>query len=163
MKDSATVVATTTLAVVAGHSVGEYAALVAAGALAEADAVKLTRLRGQLMETACPAGTGGMAAIMGAERADVEPLCQQVKEVGVAQVAALNTAGQVVIAGHIRALYPRMPIVLMTGNLDEPVKASVSFVLRKPFLASELVRALRQATGGRSVLARMSDRTAGSR
>jgi [acyl-carrier-protein] S-malonyltransferase len=91
-------------AVVAGHSVGEYAALVAAGSLDEADAVKLTKLRGNLMETACPAGTGGMAAIMGAERADVEALCAQVKETGVAQVAALNTTGQIVIAGHIRAL-----------------------------------------------------------
>ena len=91
-------------ALVAGHSVGEYAALVAAGALDLADAVKLTRLRGKLMETACPAGTGGMAAIMGAERADVEALCAQVRESGVAQVAALNTTGQVVIAGNIRAL-----------------------------------------------------------
>ena len=90
--------------VVAGHSVGEYAALVAAGALKDTDAVALTRLRGKLMETACPAGTGGMAAIMGAERADVEAICAQVKEIGVAQVAALNTTGQIVIAGHIRAL-----------------------------------------------------------
>lgn len=89
---------------VAGHSVGEYAALVAAGSLEETDAVKLTRLRGKLMETACPAGTGGMAAIMGAERADVEALCAQVKDSGVAQVAALNTTGQVVIAGNVRAL-----------------------------------------------------------
>ena len=90
--------------VVAGHSVGEYAALVAAGALEETDAVRLTRLRGKLMETACPAGTGGMAAIMGLERADVELLCAQAKEIGVAQVAALNTTGQVVIAGHVKAL-----------------------------------------------------------
>lgn len=91
-------------ALVAGHSVGEYAALVAAGALADEDAVRLTRMRGKLMETACPAGTGSMAAIMGVERADVEALCAQVKDTGVAQVAALNTTGQVVIAGHVRAL-----------------------------------------------------------
>lgn len=91
-------------AVVAGHSVGEYAALVAAGALAFEDAVRLTRLRGKLMETACPEGTGGMAAMMGGDRAGIEALCAQVKEIGVAQVAALNTTGQIVIAGHVRAL-----------------------------------------------------------
>jgi len=131
-------------AVVAGHSVGEYAALVAAGALAAADAVKLTRLRGQLMETACPAGTGGMAAIMGAERADVEPLCAQVKEVGVAQVAALNTSGQVVIAGHIRALTEVVSLARAKGVASAtmlPVSGPFHSALMRP-AADGLRRAL---------------------
>jgi [acyl-carrier-protein] S-malonyltransferase len=90
--------------VVAGHSVGEYAALVAAGALALPDAVRLTRLRGELMESACPEGTGSMAAIMGLPEEDVRSICREVIASGVAEVAGLNCPGQVVVAGHIRAL-----------------------------------------------------------
>lgn len=122
-------------AVVAGHSVGEYAALVAAGSLDEGDAVRLTRLRGQLMETACPAGTGGMAAIMGAERADVEALCAQVKETGVAQIAALNTTGQIVIAGAIRALTEVIALAKAKGIAQAtmlPVSGPFHSALMKP-------------------------------
>lgn len=120
---------------VAGHSVGEYAALVAAGSLDEGDAVRLTRLRGQLMETACPAGTGGMAAIMGAERADVEALCAQVKETGIAQIAALNTTGQIVIAGHIRALTEVIALAKARGVAQAtmlPVSGPFHSALMKP-------------------------------
>ncbi|MBI4858937.1 MAG: ACP S-malonyltransferase [Candidatus Riflebacteria bacterium] len=90
--------------VVAGHSVGEYSALVAAGVIDEVSAIKLTALRGRLMEESCPAGTGGMAAIMGFEEPQVVALCNAVKETGVCQLAAINTVGQIVVAGNIRAL-----------------------------------------------------------
>jgi [acyl-carrier-protein] S-malonyltransferase len=89
---------------VAGHSVGEYAALVAAGVVDLPTAVRLTRLRGKLMDTACPSGNGGMAAILGLERAKVLELCKQVEEIGIAAPAAFNSPGQVVIAGAIRPL-----------------------------------------------------------
>lgn len=90
--------------VVAGHSIGEYAALVAAGVMSFADAVTTTRLRGKLMEAVCPEGTGGMAAIMGLTTDRLLTLCREVGEAGVADPAAFNCPGQVVIAGHIRAL-----------------------------------------------------------
>jgi len=90
--------------VVAGHSVGEFAALVAAGVIDEKTAIRLTRIRGQLMETACTPGLGGMAAIMGFEPDQVVELCRSVNGAGVCQVAAINTIGQLVISGHIRAL-----------------------------------------------------------
>jgi len=90
--------------IMAGHSIGEYAALVAAGVMTFHDAIQVTRLRGQLMEAACPEGTGGMAAIMGLEPARVLEICSEAGEAGVAEPAAFNCPGQVVIAGHIRAL-----------------------------------------------------------
>ncbi len=89
---------------VAGHSVGEYAALVAAGAMTLSDAVRLTRLRGELMESACPEGTGSMAAIMGLSEEEVRTLCKEAAASGIAEIAGLNCSGQVVVAGHIRAL-----------------------------------------------------------
>lgn len=93
-----------TPSITAGHSIGEYAALVAAGVMSFRDAVAVTRLRGELMEASCPEGTGGMAAFMGIERQRVLELCDEVSESGIAQPAALNCPGQIVIAGHIRAL-----------------------------------------------------------
>lgn len=89
---------------VAGHSVGEYAALVAAGVTDLPTAARLTRLRGKLMDTACPAGKGGMAAILGLEREQVHKLCKDVEEIGVAAPAAYNCPRQVVTAGEIRPL-----------------------------------------------------------
>lgn len=88
----------------AGHSVGEYAALVASDVMDLTTAARLTRLRGKLMDSACPSGNGGMAAIMGLEREQVLKLCAQVKEIGVTAPAAYNSPGQVVIAGEIRPL-----------------------------------------------------------
>lgn len=91
-------------AMTAGHSVGEYAALVCAGAMDLADAIRLTRLRGQLMETSCPNGLGGMAAIIGFDRKRVLEICKEVADAGVAEPAGYNCPDQVVIAGHIRAI-----------------------------------------------------------
>ncbi|BAN49525.1 ACP S-malonyltransferase [Metapseudomonas resinovorans] len=86
-------------AFVAGHSLGEYSALVAAGSLGFADAVKLVERRGQLMQQAVPAGQGGMAAILGLEDADVLAACAEAAQGDVVSAVNFNAPGQVVIAG----------------------------------------------------------------
>ncbi len=85
---------------VAGHSLGEYSALVAAGSLAFADAVRVVRARGQLMEAAVPAGNGAMAAVLGLDRETLETLCRDVStERETVELANLNCPGQIVISG----------------------------------------------------------------
>ncbi len=91
-------------AFVAGHSLGEYSALVAAGSLPFADAVKLVELRGQLMQQAVPAGQGGMAAILGLEDADVLAACAESAQGEVVSAVNFNAPGQVVIAGSAAAV-----------------------------------------------------------
>jgi [acyl-carrier-protein] S-malonyltransferase len=86
--------------VVAGHSLGEYSALVAAGALALGDAVRLVHLRGRFMQEAVAAGAGAMAAIIGLEVADVAAACAEAAQGEVVSPANLNGGGQIVIAGH---------------------------------------------------------------
>ncbi|GAA5007066.1 ACP S-malonyltransferase [Acinetobacter puyangensis] len=90
----------------AGHSLGEYSALVAAEALSLADAVKLVHLRGQFMQQAVPQGQGAMAAILGLSDDQVIVLCQSASEVGAGKVEAanFNAQGQVVIAGDTEAV-----------------------------------------------------------
>lgn len=88
----------------AGHSLGEYSALVAAGALSFEDAVKLVYLRGQAMQEAVPQGLGGMAAIMGGDAAVVEDLCRDAAEGEVVSPANFNAPGQIVISGHKTAV-----------------------------------------------------------
>jgi [acyl-carrier-protein] S-malonyltransferase len=90
--------------VMAGHSLGEYSALVAAGAIAFADAVKLVRLRGELMQRAVPAGTGAMAAILGLDDAVIESACAESAQGEVVQPVNYNSPGQLVIAGHAGAV-----------------------------------------------------------
>lgn len=101
----------------AGHSLGEYSALVAAGSLALTDAVKLVHLRGQLMQDAVAAGEGAMAALLGLGDAEVEALCLQVShESGqVVDAANYNAAGQVVIAGHKTAVMQVIQLVKARG------------------------------------------------
>ncbi|MDD0843266.1 ACP S-malonyltransferase [Pseudomonas sp. Gutcm_11s] len=91
-------------AFVAGHSLGEYSALVAAGAIAFSDAVKLVERRGQLMQQAVPAGQGGMAAILGLEDADVLAACAEAAQGDVVSAVNFNAPGQVVIAGSAAAV-----------------------------------------------------------
>ncbi|PWU29015.1 [acyl-carrier-protein] S-malonyltransferase [Pseudomonas sp. RW407] len=91
-------------AYVAGHSLGEYSALVAAGSLGFADAVKLVERRGQLMQEAVPAGTGGMAAILGLEDADVLAACAEAAQGDVVSAVNFNAPGQVVVAGAAAAV-----------------------------------------------------------
>lgn len=87
--------------IAAGHSLGEYSALVAAGAIEFADAIRAVRQRGRLMQDAVPAGTGAMAALIGLELQQVKEICDEVSADGQLAVPAnLNAPGQVVIAGH---------------------------------------------------------------
>jgi [acyl-carrier-protein] S-malonyltransferase len=92
-------------ALVAGHSLGEWSALVAAGALPLADAVKLTHLRGQFMQEAVPVGQGAMAAIMGLDLEKTRALCAAASQPGEpVEPANLNGGGQIVISGHTNAV-----------------------------------------------------------
>lgn len=91
-------------AALAGHSLGEYSALVAAGSLYFADALKLVELRGQLMQAAVPAGTGGMMAILGLEDEQVEAVCKAYPGSEVLEPVNYNSPGQVVVAGEKAAL-----------------------------------------------------------
>lgn len=90
---------------VLGHSLGEYTALVAAGVLTFADALRLVRIRGQLMETAVPAGQGGMAAVIGLARSELQSICEEVSDgKELVELANMNTANQIVISGTIAGL-----------------------------------------------------------
>lgn len=91
-------------AMAAGHSLGEYGALVLAGALEFSDAVRLVRLRGRAMQAAVPLGVGTMAAIMGLETDEVRALCEKHAEGEVVELAGHNCPGQTVIAGHVAAV-----------------------------------------------------------
>lgn len=104
----------------AGHSLGEYSALVAGGALSLSDAVQLVRLRGQLMQSAVPQGEGAMAAIIGLTDAQVLEICQNVTAEGLGYVDAANynTSGQVVIAGSAAAV-----TTAMTAAKEQSAKA----------------------------------------
>src|ERR1700674_4046808 len=88
---------------VAGHSLGEYSALVAAGALTFADALRLVRRRGQYMQEAVPAGEGAMAAILGMRPGQVMEICRKAAE-GLVAPASLNSPEQTVISGHAAAV-----------------------------------------------------------
>jgi [acyl-carrier-protein] S-malonyltransferase len=88
----------------AGHSLGEYSALVAAGALSLEDAIRLVRLRGRAMQEAMPEGAGTMAAVLGGDEAAVRRLCDAARESEVLELANFNAPGQIVIAGHAGAV-----------------------------------------------------------
>jgi [acyl-carrier-protein] S-malonyltransferase len=88
----------------AGHSLGEYSALVAVGALPFADAVKAVNLRGKFMQEATPVGLGAMAAILGADPAELETICREESKGQIVVPANYNCAGQIVISGHAGAV-----------------------------------------------------------
>jgi [acyl-carrier-protein] S-malonyltransferase len=93
-----------TPALMAGHSLGEYSALVCAGAIAFADAVRLVELRGKLMQEAVPEGTGAMAAIIGLDDDAIAKACEEAAQGQVVSPVNYNSPGQVVIAGHKEAV-----------------------------------------------------------
>ncbi|MDH4568584.1 ACP S-malonyltransferase [Pseudomonas sp. BN414] len=122
-------------AYVAGHSLGEYSALVAAGSLGFADAVKLVERRGQLMQQAVPAGQGGMAAILGLEDADVLAACAEAAQGEVVSAVNFNAPGQVVIAGSAAAVERAIEACKARGAkraMSLPVSVPSHCALMKP-------------------------------
>ena len=133
-----------TPAVVAGHSLGEYTALVAAGALDFADAVKLVRLRAELMQSAVPQGVGAMAAILGLEDEQVKAICAEAAQGEVVEAVNFNSPGQVVIAGNAAAVERAMNAAKEAGAkraLPLPVSVPSHCSLMKP-AAEKLAEAL---------------------
>lgn len=93
-----------TPAMMAGHSLGEYTALVCSGAVSFADGVRLVRRRGELMQSAVPVGEGAMAAVLGLDDQAITDVCIDASVIGVAEAVNFNSPGQVVVAGHQRAI-----------------------------------------------------------
>jgi len=118
-------------ALAAGHSLGEYTALVIAGALRFADAVRIVRKRGEFMQEAVPVGTGAMAAIMGIELAAVEQVCSEAAKGEVVEIANVNSAMQIVIAGHRTAVERAVALATERGG-----KMSVMLPVSAPFHCS---------------------------
>jgi [acyl-carrier-protein] S-malonyltransferase len=113
----------------AGHSLGEYSALVAAGALSLADAVRAVRERGRLMQEACPPGQGSMAALIGLDLDAVNALCAEASINGEIVVAAnLNAPGQIVISGHAGAVRRALDLAR-----DKGAGSSVELKVSAPF------------------------------
>ncbi|WP_296229438.1 ACP S-malonyltransferase [Ralstonia sp. UBA689] len=128
-------------AVVAGHSLGEYSALVAAGAIAFKDAVPLVRFRAKAMQEAVPVGEGGMAAILGLSDDDVRTACVEASAAGVVEAVNFNAPAQVVIAGAKAAVEKACEIAKAKGAkraLPLPVSAPFHSSLLKP--ASDRLR-----------------------
>ena len=127
--------------VVAGHSLGEYSALVAAGVIAFKDAVPLVRFRAQAMQEAVPVGQGGMAAILGLSDDDVRASCKEAAQGQVVEAVNFNAPAQVVIAGHKEAIERACEVVKAKGAkraLLLPVSAPFHSSLLKP--ASDRLR-----------------------
>jgi len=118
----------------AGHSLGEYSALVASGALAFPDTIRIVRLRGKFMQEAVPVGEGAMAALLGMEREQVERLCEEVSSSEVLTPANFNCPGQIVIAGHSKAVERAIERVKQEGKKAVllPVSAPFHSPLMKP-------------------------------
>jgi len=109
----------------AGHSLGEYSALVVSGALRFPDAVRLVQQRGEFMQAAVPPEAGSMAALLGVTRRDVEALCAEFGGAGVLQPANYNDPGQIVIAGETARVQAAVDAV-KTRRLGKPVMLKVS-------------------------------------
>jgi [acyl-carrier-protein] S-malonyltransferase len=118
----------------AGHSLGEYSALVVSGALSFIDAVQIVRLRGKFMQEAVPVGEGAMAAILGMERREVEKICEEVSSGEVLSPANFNCPGQITIAGHSKAVERAIERVKQEGKRAVllPVSAPFHSPLMKP-------------------------------
>jgi [acyl-carrier-protein] S-malonyltransferase len=135
-----------TPALAAGHSLGEYSALVVAGALRLADAVRVVRRRGELMQAAVPVGTGAMAAIMGVGMPVVEQVCAEAARGEVVEIANVNSEQQIVIAGHRTAVERAVALAKERGGRKSvllPVSAPFHCALMAPAvegLAGELAK-----------------------
>ncbi|MGJ7037769.1 [acyl-carrier-protein] S-malonyltransferase [Shinella sp. BE166] len=136
---------------VAGHSLGEYSALCAAGTFSLADTARLLRIRGNAMQSAVPVGEGAMAAIIGLEQADVEAVCQEASKGGSCQIANDNGGGQLVISGS-------KPAVEVAARLatEKGAKRALMLTVSAPFhssLMAPAADAMREALAGVSAKA----------
>jgi len=125
----------------AGHSLGEYGALVAAGGLRFRDAVRLVHLRGRFMQEAVPVGVGAMAAVMGLSPAEVEALCREASQGEILSPANFNSPGQIAVSGHATAVKRAVEIVAKQAGKKAvllPVSAPFHCALMKP--AAEKLR-----------------------
>jgi len=131
-------------ALVAGHSLGEYSALTAAGVFSLQDAVRVVRVRAEAMQSAVPVGSGGMAAILGLDDAAVADVCAQAAQGEVVQAVNFNAPAQVVIAGHTAAVERACTLAKAAGAkraLPLPVSAPFHSRLLQP-VARVLTQAL---------------------
>lgn len=125
---------------VAGHSLGEYSALVAAGVLSYEDAVRLVRLRGQFMEEAVPGGQGAMGATLGADRAALTELCRSISEAGNSvELANVNCPGQIVVSGTVAGVNEVVQRVKEAGG-----KRAIPLEVSGPFHSSLMKEAAEQ-------------------
>lgn len=134
--------------IMAGHSLGEYSALVCAGALEFAAAVELVALRGRYMQAAVPAGHGAMAAILGLDDAQVVDACQHAAQSDVVAAVNFNSPGQVVIAGQATAVQRAMELCKAAGAkrvLELPVSVPSHCALMKP-AADQLAQCLQSVS-----------------
>jgi [acyl-carrier-protein] S-malonyltransferase len=134
--------------VLAGHSLGEYTALVASGALSFADALPLVRYRAEVMQSAVPAGVGAMAAILGLDDAVVREVCAEAAQNEVLEAVNFNSPGQVVIAGNKAAVERGMELAKAKGAkraLPLPVSVPSHCALMKP-AAVKLAEYLKNVT-----------------
>jgi len=128
----------------AGHSLGEYSALVASGAVSLADAVRTVRARGTFMQEAVPVGVGAMAAILGVEPEVLDELCAEAAQGEIVSSANFNSSGQIVIAGHVGAVNRAIELAKARGFRKAmllPVSAPFHCALMKP-AAERLAEAL---------------------
>ena len=142
------VVASTVPSILAGHSLGEYTALVASGALSFADSLPLVRYRAEVMQSAVPAGVGAMAAILGLDDATVRAVCVEAALNDVLEAVNFNSPGQIVIAGNKAAVERGMELAKIKGAkraLPLPVSVPSHCALMKP-AALKLAEYLKDVT-----------------
>ncbi|WP_018898756.1 ACP S-malonyltransferase [Rhizobium sp. 2MFCol3.1] len=131
---------------VAGHSLGEYSALCAAGTFSIADTARLLRIRGNAMQAAVPVGVGAMAAIIGLEHADVIAVCEEASALGACQIANDNGGGQIVISGEKAPVEKAAAIATEKG-----AKRAILLPVSAPFhsaLMAPAADAMREALAG---------------
>ena len=127
--------------IVAGHSLGEYSAIVSVGGLTPAEAAKIVRARGRFMQEAVPVGTGGMAALIGPSVDDARAICEEAAQGEVVSVANINAPGQIVIAGTKSAIERSIDVAKKRGvrrAVPLPVSAPFHCALMEP--AAERLR-----------------------
>ncbi|GBR49113.1 ACP S-malonyltransferase [Neokomagataea thailandica] len=126
-------------ALVAGHSLGEYSALAAAGTLGIAEGARLLRLRGQAMQRAVPAGEGGMAALLGVEAALAQEICAEAAQGETLEIANDNGGGQIVVSGKMAAVDRAIALAKEKG-----IKRAVKLPVSAPFHSSLMAPAARE-------------------